>query len=374
VLAAIAVLAAASGLLPPVDADDPVSSLVRYNREIVRIFERKCVGCHARGGLSLPLETYQDVRPWARAIREEILERRMPPWPAVNGVRPLANDISLTTREIAIITSWLDGGTPRGDPADLPPQHEHRAWVSGEPDLKLSLPQQSVPGDSSIARRITVPTGLRAQQWLRGFDIDPGERRALRSVFLFLKEANGKERWLGGWTPWHSMTHTAFEATYRLPANAVLAVELHYKTWTESKETLSDTSMLGLYFQRNRSATVLEDHTVTALPPATDQQPPRLRGELRLSRDIVVWALRPRLADNRGNTVQGSIEVRAIKPDGAIEPLLWLKENSEDWQLPYLLRDPLQLQRGSRLVLTAYPSTLEDKPSAVVSILGYPVP
>src|SRR5262245_56734940 len=88
-------------------ADDPVSSSVRYNREIVRIFEHKCVACHMETGVAVPLETYQDVRPWTRAIREEILERRMPPWPAVTGVRPLANEMSLTTREIAIVTSWI---------------------------------------------------------------------------------------------------------------------------------------------------------------------------------------------------------------------------------------------------------------------------
>jgi hypothetical protein len=284
-------------------------------------------------------------------------------------MRPLANDLSLTAREISIITAWVDGGTPRGDPSDLPVPETQEVWPLGAPDLELPLPRQNSAGDRPIVQRITVPTRLRTTQWLRGFDVRPGDRRALRSVFLFLKDG-GKERWLGGWTPWQSMTHTAFDTAYRLPANATLLVEFHYKNPTGQEEPVTDTSTLGLYLKRQPPAAALEDLTIAVRPVKDGRRPARLSGEMRLARDTAVWAFRPRLADERGGSVSGSIEIKAIGPDGAIEPLLWLRENSEDWQYPYFLRDPLELARGSRLVVTAYPAR-SDGTSAIVSILGY---
>jgi hypothetical protein len=360
IVAAAAILWAA-GFLAPVAADDPVSSLVRYNREIVRIFERKCISCHTNDGVAMPLETYPQVRPWTRSIREEILERRMPPWPAVMGVRPLANEMSLTTREIAIITSWIDGGNPRGDAADLPAQKPREVWPDGAPDLQLRLPAQNVPGDDrSYMRRVTVSTRLTSERWLRGFDVAPGERRALRSVFVFVNGKDGKQHWLGGWTPSHTMTHTPFDAAYRLPRGAVLTVELHYKVFTEGNAPLHDASTLGLYFQPRRPAGEIRDIVVSA------QGRKKLKGETILRDDVMIWALRPTLR-------KGSIEVKAVKPDGAIEPLLWIKDDRPDLQFPYVLREPLPLMRGSRIVVTSYCDDCDTASTANVVVLTVPL-
>ena len=76
VLAGAIVLAVAWA---PLEADDPVSSTVSFNREIIRIIQRKCEPCHAPGGLAMSLSDYRDARAWGRAIREELVEHRMPP-------------------------------------------------------------------------------------------------------------------------------------------------------------------------------------------------------------------------------------------------------------------------------------------------------
>jgi hypothetical protein len=371
-IAAITMILLASAFLVPVAADDPVSSLVRYNREIVRIFEHKCVACHNEAAIAMPLETYPDVRPWTRSIREEILERRMPPWPAVTGVRPLANEMSLTTREIAIITSWIDGGTPRGDPADLPARQARPVWVDGEPDLKVTLPAQNIPGDDVVyVRRVTVSTRLTSDRWLRGFDIAPGDRRVLRSAFVFVKGSDGKQHWVGGWTPWHTMTHTPFDAAYRLPRNAVLTVELHYKTPAESNQPLSDASSVGLYFQPRRPAEVMSDIVVIGTPVKSENGRRKFRGETLLRENVMMWALRPYLGNSSGS-LKGSIEVKAIRPDGGIEPVLWVKENQPDLQVPYILRDPLRLPRGSRLIVTSYCEVCSTASTANVVVVTVP--
>lgn len=357
-------------------ADDPVSSSVRYNREIVRIFERKCISCHTNPGLSIPLDRYFDVRPWAQAIREEILERRMPPWPAAPGVRPLANELALTTREIAIITAWIDGGAPRGEPSDLPSPKPRGTWKTGEPDLTLALPPQQVKSDGNpYVKRAKVATGLTRERWLRGFDIAPGERRALRSVFLYAKGPGGAEVWLGGWTPWFAMTHAPDNVGFRLPEGASLEAELHYAGWDEEDRPFTDASTVGLYFHEERPGSVVETLTIassrlpsTALGPGkpTPTGARALRGETILNTDVVVWAVKPGAGGG-----EGTIEIRAVTPGGVIEPVLWIKDHRSDWQLPYVLREPLRLPRGSRLVLTAHGGHASG---ASASVLVYHAP
>jgi len=68
----------------------------------------------------MSLITYEDARPWAKAIRDEVSSRRMPPWGAVAGIGDFAGDPSLSTPEIDMLVAWVEGGAPEGDPAYLP--------------------------------------------------------------------------------------------------------------------------------------------------------------------------------------------------------------------------------------------------------------
>jgi hypothetical protein len=62
----------------------------------------------------MSLVTYEDARPWAKAMREEVLARRMPKWHAARGYGQFANDRTLSPFEIATIVAWVDGGAVRG--------------------------------------------------------------------------------------------------------------------------------------------------------------------------------------------------------------------------------------------------------------------
>jgi hypothetical protein len=95
---------------------------------------------------------------------------------------------------------------------------------------------------------------------------------------------------------------------------------------------------------------------------------PRLRGEQILSGDTTVSALRPRI-EVGGRLVAGSIEVTAVRPDGSVEPILWIRDFSPHWQLPYVLRDPLPLVKGTRLVVSA--RTADRSAAADVQLLTF---
>ena len=117
-------LAAAAAV---VAAHDPITTRVTWTGEISRIVQARCVTCHSPDGRGpMSLRTYEDARPWARAIKEEVMTRRMPKWHAVRGYGDFSNDPSLSAFEIALIAAWADGGAPRGVEADARSAIERR--------------------------------------------------------------------------------------------------------------------------------------------------------------------------------------------------------------------------------------------------------
>ena len=113
---AVAVATAAVVLaLTVAHAHDRITTRVTWNGDIARIVAARCLGCHVADGRGpMSLATYEDARPWARAIKEEVLTRRMPRWQAVRGYGDFSNDPSLSSFEIALLPAWVDGGAPRG--------------------------------------------------------------------------------------------------------------------------------------------------------------------------------------------------------------------------------------------------------------------
>ena len=102
-------------------AHEPITTKLTWTREISRIFYKRCVSCHREGGSAMSLATYEEARPWAKAIKEEVIERRMPPWGAVKGFGEFRNDPSLSEVEIELIANWVEGGAPNGEPIYLLP-------------------------------------------------------------------------------------------------------------------------------------------------------------------------------------------------------------------------------------------------------------
>ncbi|MBV8068744.1 MAG: cytochrome c [Acidobacteriaceae bacterium] len=100
-------------------AHDIITTNLTYSRDISRILGKRCLTCHGAGS-SIPLTSYQEVRPWAVDIKDQVLSRAMPPWGAVKGFGDLKPDDGLSQEEIMIIAAWVIGGAPQGNPALFP--------------------------------------------------------------------------------------------------------------------------------------------------------------------------------------------------------------------------------------------------------------
>src|SRR5215468_8871944 len=141
---------------PAFAADAPKN--VTFTRDVAPIFQAKCQECHQPNSIApMSLITYQDARPWAKAIRERVITRQMPPWHIDRsvGVQKFKNDMSLTDEQVDTIVRWVDRGAPQGDTKDLPPPKPlvtDNEWKGardgyGPPDLIVRSPEFTMPAE-----------------------------------------------------------------------------------------------------------------------------------------------------------------------------------------------------------------------------------
>jgi hypothetical protein len=329
----------------PVLSHNPTTTTVLFNREVSSIFRQKCAACHGDALMAMPLDTYAQARPWAVAIKEEVLARRMPPWPAERGYGDYANDTSLTTRELDFLLSWVEGGAPSGD-GDPPPPVDHRGhWMLGEPDtvLTASTGVRVPSGRAATVERLVLDPKVTREQWLRAVDFKPSDSRVVRAAF-FTVEGSGE--YLGGWTPSAQNSALPDGVGIRIPARARIAVDVLYRG---ASEDVTDRPRLGLYFRKDRPERLVTNMVLRHSTSAPAQPGGlRFRASATLPSDRTVLALRPELPASAR-----SLEVKATRPDGSTEVLLWIREYRPDWPTPYVFRRPVELPRGSIVTASA---------------------
>jgi hypothetical protein len=143
-------------LLPGAQAHDVITTPITWSREISRIVFKHCASCHHPDGKAFSLMTYNDARPWAVAIKEEILTRRMPPWGAIKGFGDFRNDQSLTPEQMELVVSWTDGGVPEGEDKDLPPPPKASDAFPSDPPKTALKGAVTVSGEFKLPRALAI--------------------------------------------------------------------------------------------------------------------------------------------------------------------------------------------------------------------------
>lgn len=153
---------------------EPVTTKIRFNKEIVRIFQDHCLGCHQPGSnTKVLLHNYASARPWARAIKEEVLERRMPPAQAVKGFGRFEDDYGLTQHEVDQIVAWVDGGTPKGDDKDSPPAQVRTARKDTEDSGMRIVALRASEEVPAGAERFRIESSIRMSAHMEAIAIRP---------------------------------------------------------------------------------------------------------------------------------------------------------------------------------------------------------
>jgi hypothetical protein len=154
---------------------------VTFSKDVLPVLQKNCQSCHRPGQIApMSLLTYEDARPWARAMKTKVESRQMPPWFADPKYGHFANDRSLEPRDIDILSKWADAGAPLGNPADAPPAIQWPAdgWQI-KPDLVVRGPEFRVPAhpEKSVIEwvGITIPSGFTKDTWVTSMEIKPSE-------------------------------------------------------------------------------------------------------------------------------------------------------------------------------------------------------
>jgi mono/diheme cytochrome c family protein len=212
-LSALALALLASSMTPGAQAPAASAAGVTFTKDIAPILQKSCQGCHHADGVApMSLVTYDEVRPWARAMKTRTALRSqrgaMPPFFVEKniGIQKFKHDPSLTEEQIVKIGQWADSGAPRGNPADMPKPldfDETDNWTIGEPDLILKSREMLVPatgpdwwGDIGL-----VPTGLTEDRYVSAVEV-----REVNDI-----PPNGPTKTVGGRYVFHHMTYSSVQ-------------------------------------------------------------------------------------------------------------------------------------------------------------------
>jgi mono/diheme cytochrome c family protein len=167
------------------------SSPITFTKDAAPILFKNCAECH-RPGEAAPFSvlTYKEARPWAKSIREKVVDRTMPPWHADPHIGEWANERRLTQQEIDTIVAWVDEGAKEGDAKDLPPAPKFtEGWNIGQPDMVLQMPEEytleaSGPDEYQY---FTIPTNFTEDRYVQAVEARPGNRKIVHHLVAFIK-------------------------------------------------------------------------------------------------------------------------------------------------------------------------------------------
>jgi len=243
----------------------PQSADLNYYQHVKPIFDAKCNGCHAEGGIApLSLESYEATQPIAGLIKQKVVDKEMPPWPPDPACADYLGDRSLTDEQIEIISRWVDQGAERGNPADEgPPLDTGPAIELSRVDLSLSMPLDYTPVTQPDEYRCFVVDWPETETtYVTGFRANPGNAKVVHHVVTFLAPPGnmadkavaldaadpapgytcfgasgaGKTPWLGSWAPGDSGADLPEGTGIKVEPGSKIIIQMHYNTLTSAPE------------------------------------------------------------------------------------------------------------------------------------------
>jgi hypothetical protein len=298
----------------------------------------------------MALTTYDEVRPWARSIRQRVASREMPPWhlDKTVGIRKYKNDLSLSDEEIATVVKWVDAGAPGGNMADLPPPQRFGAedvWHIGKPDLVVKMDQVHKMYSKGPDWWIDyfADSGLKEDRWIKAMEIRPGNRRIVHHAVMYAIEPDAPAGTPETGVQLHEYAVGKYGDTFNdntgrlLKAGTRLRFDMHYFAIGEEQ---TDQSEIAFIFYPKGFTPKYEVRSVAFRNVPNDELeiPPnsvvRHDGYLRLNRPARIDAFQPHMhMRGRGMTLE------AINLDNSVTVLSSVDHFDFNWHVSYLYAD-----------------------------------
>ena len=180
---------------------NPQSAIPTFARDVAPIFQARCQTCHHQGtSAPMSLTTFEEVRPWAKSIRQRVANRDMPPWhlDKTVGIKHYKNDRSLNDDEISTVLRWVDAGAPQGNLAEMPKPlvfAPDSNWFMGEPDLKVTTPNDFTMYASGPDWWIDqfAEVTIDEDRWIKAMEIKPSNPKIVHHVVVYAIEPDAPE-------------------------------------------------------------------------------------------------------------------------------------------------------------------------------------
>ncbi len=349
-----------------------------FTKDIAPILQQHCQACHRPGEAGpFSLLTYQQARPWAKAIKEAVLLKKMPPWFADPHYGKFSNDRSLAQSEVDTLIAWADGGAPEGDARDLPPPAYVAGWAIPKPDVVYEFPRAfEIPATGTLEyQKVIVPSGFKEDKWVQFAEARPDDRAHVHHMILYVREPGSHwlrgepagvffvapkvtddttdtsalpSDFLVGYAPGQPPEMLAAGQGKLVKAGSDFVLEIHYTT---NGKASTDRSKFGLVFAKEQPQTRVLTLSATngkfKIPPGDPNY--RVDAEFETAAAVKLAGLHPHM-HGRGK----DFEYRIVYPTGETQTILRVPRYNWHWQLWYNLAEPIALPKGARIECTAH--------------------
>jgi len=347
----IVILAAALAVIAP--------AKVTYTKDVAPILNKRCVECHRKGEAApMALTSYKEARPWAAAMRQAVLEQKMPPWLADPSHGSFKNDRRLADHEKAAIVQWVKDGAPEGNAKDLPPSPQFtEGWTIGKPDQVFDIGVDfDVPTAGTVPYKyFRVPSNFKEDLWVEAAEIRPDQRGVVHHVIVFMIDPSGQRigpgdggNLLVGWAPGDPALQFEPGTAKLVKAGTIFNIQMHY---TPNGTATKDRSYFGLRYSRKSPARqAITGRAINLgfkIPPGDPSH--EVKASWTARSDVEITGLMPHM-HLRGK----DFKYIAMFPDGRQEVLLSVPRYDFNWQLAYEFSQPLVVPQGTRIDCVAH--------------------
>jgi hypothetical protein len=360
-----------------------------FYKDVLPILQKHCQECHRPGEIApMPLVTYAEARPWAKAIREQIIARRMPPWFADPAYGHFSNDRSLSQTEIDTLAAWAKAGAPAGNVTDAPPPRQWpNGWNIGAPDAVFEMPHAfAVPAQGAVDYQyLILPTHFTEDRWIQKVEVRTSSRTAVHHAVVYIREPGST--WLENQprglmfslvpTPDHRPNPRSFTTSdllmvytpgnaydqwpagiaKRIKAGSDLVLQMHY---TASGRAIQDRTRVGVVFAKEPPKQAVLSLQMSndgfVIPPGDSNYRVQVSGTL--PNDALLISLFPHM-HLRGK----AFEYLITGSNGHVETLLKINHYDFQWQLNYRLAEPRLIKAGTRLQWVGYFDNSPNNPN-----------
>lgn len=367
---------------------------VTFYKDVLPVLQRNCQECHRHGEAApMPLMTYAEARPWAKALKQAVLRGTMPPWFADPKHGHFSNERRLTPQEAGVLSAWADTGAKEGLAKDAPaPRKFVDGWNIGQPDKVIAMPRAfPVPAEGTIEYQyVIIPTGFTQDTWVAKAEVRPGNRAVNHHIIAFIRPPGSKwfasERvneifvprargnngqrqnndesnpsigveLLAGYAPGLQATEAPDGAAKLIKAGSDIVLQLHY---TANGKAAEDLSRIGLVFAKQppklRHLTMNATNGKFVIPAGAPAH--EVRSSITLHEDTgLIWMM-PHM-HLRGK----DFLYTAVYPTGEREVLLSVPRYDFNWQLGYRYAAPKPLPKGTRIECVAHFDNSANNPA-----------